>query len=47
MSKQYEFVSTDEDFINEEQEALDYFYDEMLCNLDEDEKEEVFDGYDD
>lgn len=27
-----------------DQEALDYLYDEMLCNYDE--QDEVFDGYD-
>lgn len=30
----------------EEQEALEYLYDEILCNEDEDECE-VWDGYDD
>lgn len=29
-----------------DQEALDYLYDEMLCNYDDDEQDEVFDGYD-
>lgn len=29
-----------------DQEALDYLYDEMLCNCDDDEQDEVFDGYD-
>lgn len=31
---------------NFNQEALDYLYDEMLCNCDDDEQDEVFDGYD-
>lgn len=30
----------------EEIEALDYLYDEFLCNYDEDESGEAFDGYD-
>lgn len=32
-------------FLNDE--ALDYYYDEMLCNLSESEAGEVWDGYDD
>lgn len=32
--------------INSESEALNYFYDEVLHNYDDDEKGEVFDGYD-
>lgn len=30
----------------EEQEVLDYWYDEALCNLDEDEKSEIWDDID-
>lgn len=32
---------------SDEEEELDYFYDEMLCNYDEDDKGEVFDYYND
>lgn len=31
---------------NFDQEALDYLYDERLCNYDADEQDEAFDGYD-
>lgn len=27
-------------------EALNYFYDEILCNYDDEDKDEVFDNYD-
>lgn len=30
-----------------DQEALDYFYEEMDCYYDENEQEEIFDGFDD
>lgn len=30
----------------EEQEALDWWYEEALCNYEEDTVDEVFDGYD-
>lgn len=31
---------------NEDIEELDYLYDEILCNYNEEDTEEVFDGYD-
>lgn len=37
------FMDNDE----EEIDALDFFYEEMLCNYDEEEIGEIFDGYDD
>lgn len=33
--------------MGEEIEALDYWYEEVLSNYDDDEKGEVFDSYDD
>jgi tRNA(Ile2) C34 agmatinyltransferase TiaS len=33
--------------INSDSESLNYFYDESVSNLDQDEKGEVWDGYDD